>query len=130
MQHTDPSRPVAAGARRPGSPAELSRVPARQRRQLGLLMLPVSLVLLVAGVLPAWRAGSPIGHLIGILVGLIALALLGIGQGLLTSARRDEREQRLDDAIRAATGPCGSDCGTGAAGCDSTDCAVKALPRG
>ena len=71
-------------------------------------MLPVSLVLLVAGVLLAWGAGSPVGHLVGVLVALVALVLLGIGQGLLTSARRDEREQRLDDAIRAATGPCGN----------------------
>lgn len=110
-------------------PAELSRVPVRHRRQLGLLMLPVALVLLAAGVLLAWRAGSPAGHLVGVLVALVALVLLGVGQGLFSSARRDEREQRLDAAIRAATGPCGNDCGTGASACDSTDCAVKALPR-
>ena len=62
-------------------------------------MLPVSFVLVIAGILLAWRAGSPVGHLVGVLVALVARVLLGIGQGLLTSARRDEREQRLDEAI-------------------------------
>ncbi|MFL6163017.1 MAG: hypothetical protein ACJ74U_12400 [Jatrophihabitantaceae bacterium] len=117
MRRTDPPR---------GQRTELSLVPARQRRQLALLMLPVAAVLLAAGMLLAWRAGSVAGHLVGALVALIALVLLGVGQGLLSSARRDDHEQRLDEAIRAATGPCGNDCGSG---CASNDCAVRALPR-
>jgi len=106
---------------------DLHRVPIRQRRQLGLLLSPVAAALLVAGALLAWRAGSLAGHLIGAVVTLLALLLLGIGQGMLGSARRDERERRLDDAIRQATGPCGAECGT--TECTTTDCAVKALPR-
>jgi Flp pilus assembly protein TadB len=109
------------------SSADLHRVPPRQRRQLGLLLSPVAAVLLVAGVLLAWLAASFAGHLVGALVTLLALALLGVGYGLLRSARADEHERRLDEAIRQATGPCGADCGT--AGCAATDCAVKALPR-
>jgi Flp pilus assembly protein TadB len=108
--------------------ADLHRVPPRQRRQLGLLLSPVAAVLLIAGALLGWLAGSAAGHLIGGLVALLALVLLGIGYGMLRSARADEQEQRLDDAIRQATGPCGTDCGT-AGNCSTTDCAVKALPR-
>jgi uncharacterized membrane protein len=111
----------------PHSSVDLHRVPPRQRRQLGVLLSPVAAVLLAAGVLLGWLAASPAGHLVGVLVALLALALLGVGYGLLRSAGTDERERLLDEAIRQATGPCGSDCGT--AGCAQTDCAVKALPR-
>ena len=108
--------------------ADLSRVPPRQRWQLAVLLLPVATVLLAAGVLLGWLAGSAAGHLVGILVALLALVLTAIGYGLLRSARADERERRLDQAIRQATGPCGTGCEP--AGCSTTDCAVKALPRG
>jgi hypothetical protein len=106
---------------------ELAGVPIRQRRQLGLLLLPVAVALLVAGALLGWAAGSVAGHLVGALVLLFALVLLGIGYGLLRSARADEHERQLDEAIRQAAGPCGSHCGT--AECTTADCAVKALPR-
>lgn len=92
-----------------------------------MLLSPVAAALLVAGLLLGWRAGSAGGHLVGLLVALLALALLGVGYGLLRSAGADEQERLLDEAIRQATGPCGTDCGT--TGCGSTDCAVKALPR-
>jgi len=114
---------------------DLSSVPSRQRRQLAILLLPVSVVLLAAGVLLGWGGRSLAGQLVGVLVAVIALILLGVGYGLLSSARRDEREHRLDEAIRATTGPCGGDCGSsgsdgcGSDGCGVTDCAVKALPR-
>src|SRR6185437_3837789 len=101
--------------------------PPRQRRQLAVLLLPVATALLAAGVLLGWLAAGPAGHLVGVLVALLALALLGVGYGLLRSAGADEQERLLDEAIRQATGPCGTDCGS--AGCGSTDCAVRALPR-
>jgi hypothetical protein len=114
------------------SSVDLHRVPPRQRRQLGVLLSPVAAVLLVAGVLLGWLAGSPAGHLIGVLVALLALALLGVGYGLLRSAGADERERLLDEAIRQATGPCGAECGSAGCGstdCGSTDCAMRTLPR-
>ena len=110
-----------------GVTANLAGVPPRQRRQLAVLLLPVATALLVAGVLLGWLAASPGGHLVGVLVALLALAMLGVGYGLLRSARADEREWRLDETIREATGPCGSSCGS--AGCADTECAVRALPR-
>ncbi|HTZ45033.1 MAG TPA: hypothetical protein VMB79_14315 [Jatrophihabitans sp.] len=105
-------------------PSELSRIPARHRQHLALLIAPVAVVLLLAGVLLAWRAGSPAGHVAGVLVALCASGLLAVAHGLFWSARADVREQRLDEAILATAGPCGGECGS----CD-TDCAVKALPR-
>ena len=113
------------------SSADLRRVPPRQRRQLGVLLSPVAAVLLLAGVLLGWLAGSVAGHLVGVLVALLALTLLGVGYGLLRSATADEHERRLDDAIRQATGPCGTDCAStdGSTDCGSTDCAVRTLPR-
>ena len=111
---------------------DLSSVPPRHRRQLAVLLLPVATALLVAGVLLGWLAGSIAAHVVGVLVAPLALTLLGVSYGLLRSARADERERRLDEAIRQATGPCGTDCGTAGCGntdCTVTDCAVKALPR-
>ncbi len=98
-----------------------------------MMLLPVTVVLLAAGVLSIWLAGSVAGHLAGVLITLLASVLLGVGYGLLRSARADEHERRLDEAIRQATGPCGTDCGTtgcGDSACTETDCAVKALRRG
>lgn len=111
-----------------GVTADLGSVPPRQRRQLAIMLLPVATALLIAGALLGWAAGSVAGHLVGVLVLVLAVVLLGIGYGLLRSARADEHERQLDEAIRQATGPCGSECGT--AECTTTDCAVKALPRG
>ena len=115
----------------------LASVPIRQRRQLGVLLSPVAAVLLAAGVLLGCRAGSVAGQLAGMLLALLALVLLGVGYGLLRSARADEHERRLDEAIRQATGPCGTDrgspdCGSpdcGSTSCGSTGCAARTLPR-
>ena len=117
--------------------SDLHRVPPRQRRQLAVLLLPAAAALLAVGLLLGWLAASPAGHLVGALVALLALVLLGVGYGLLRSAHADERERLLDEAIRQATGPCGSDSGSadcgsadcGSTGCGSTDCAVRTLPR-
>jgi uncharacterized membrane protein YbjE (DUF340 family) len=124
---------------------ELGRVPARRRQQLAVLLSPVAAVLLIAGVLLGWRAGSPAGHLAGAVLTLLALMLLGIGYGLLRSVRIQARERRLDEAILATAGVCGTAadgtvgsvvnaapacrqvCGTDA--CAAVDCAVRALPR-
>jgi hypothetical protein len=128
---TLPRLPVAIAGSAPrilvGVTANLAGVPPRQRRQLAVLLLPVATALLVAGVLLGWLAASSVGHLVGVLVALLALAMLGVGYGLLRSARVDERERRLDEAIGEATGPCGSSCGS--TGCADTECAVRALPR-
>jgi len=55
------------------------------------------------------------------------MLLLGVTIGLHASAAKDERESKLDAAILAATGQCGSDCGSVA--CGASDCAFKTLPR-
>ena len=130
------------------NPDNLNRMPVRQRRLLALMLGPLALVLLVAGVLAAALSGALLGHLVGTLVALTALVLLGIAQGLRRSARLDEQvmaERQLDAAILAAAGTCGSDsargsdsacgsdgaCGSGGATgtCGATNCAVRSLPR-
>ncbi len=107
----------------------LGQVPARQRRLLAVLLAPLGLVLLVAGVLAMVLSGSLAGHLVGAVLAAFALLLLGIAQGLHRSASLTERalaEQRLDAAILSADGgSCGGDCGS----CGVDDCAVKSLPR-
>ena len=105
--------------------SDLSQIPARQRQLLAVLVAPVAAVLLLAGLLLGWQATSLVGHLIGTLVAVLALVLLGVAHGLFHSARTDEHERRLDEAVLAAAGPCGGDCGS----CGVDDCAVKALPR-
>ncbi len=104
---------------------QVRRVPPRQRQFLAVLVAPVGLLLLVAGALLTWRAGSILGHLIGALVVVVALLLLGVAHGLFWSARRDRYEAALDAAALAVGGTCGEDCGS----CAGEDCAVKALPR-
>jgi hypothetical protein len=109
---------------------ELDQIPPRRRRLLAGSLAPLALALLVAGVLVTALSGGLAGPLFGAVVTAFALLLLAIVQGLLRSARlteQDERERDVDAAILATTGPCGSDCGSGACGVD--DCAVKALPR-
>jgi hypothetical protein len=94
------------------------------------MLLPLALVLLVTGVLPATRAGVLWPRVVGVLVVGCAVLLLGVALGLRRSAAQDEaaaHEAAVDAAIMASSGPCGSDCSTGA--CAVTDCAVKALPR-
>lgn len=100
-------------------------MPPRQRQFLALLLAPVGLLLLVAGALLAWRAGSIAGHLVGAVVAVLAVLLLGVAHGLFWSARRDQYEAALDAAALAVGGACGEDCGS----CAGDDCAVKALPR-
>jgi len=90
----------------------LRRVPPRRRVLLALLLAPIGVALLVGGLLVAAAAAGPAGHLAGVLTALISLVLLGIAQGLFHSARQDRAEQRLDQAIVAAAGPCGSSCAT------------------
>lgn len=107
----------------------LSQVPARQRRLLAVLLSPLAVVLLVAGVLAVVLSGSPAGHLVGAVLAIFALLLLGIAQGLFRSAALTDRalaEERLDAAILSADGgSCGGSCDS----CGVDDCAVKSLPR-
>jgi hypothetical protein len=112
--------------------SQLSQVPLRQREQLARLLAPVGSVLLAGGLLLGWRAESIPGHLVGTVVGLIALLLLGVAWGLRRSAaldRRAEAEAELDAAILAVAGGDCSDCGGECGSCGVADCAVKALPR-
>jgi multisubunit Na+/H+ antiporter MnhC subunit len=94
---------------------------------MAMALLPLALVVLIAGFLPMTLQSSVGWKIVGAVVILIAILLLGVTIGLRTSATRDEHEAALDAAILATAGPCGSECGTG--GCGVDDCAVKALPR-
>jgi hypothetical protein len=94
---------------------------------MAIALLPLTVVLLIAGILPMALPSSGGWKFVGVAVMLVAILLLGMTVGLRTSAAKDEREAALDAAILAATGPCGANCGTTACGVD--DCAVKALPR-
>lgn len=108
--------------------SSLTSVPPRQRRRLALMLTPLALVLLVAGLLPAIGAPGLAWKLVGVLVCALALALAGVAIGLRRTAESDDRARReaeLDAAIMATAGACGGDCGT----CGPQDCAVKALPR-
>lgn len=101
----------------------------RQRRLLSLLIAPLAVLLLIAGMLSLTMARSLPGHLIGAVVALFALILLGIAQGIRRSVKLDERaaaERQLDEAILATSPACASDCGSGLCGVD--DCAIKARP--
>lgn len=105
---------------------ELERVPARQRRQLALLLAPVGAVLLVAGVLLAWRAASLPVHLLGAVVTILALLGLGVAHGLYYSARGADAERQLDEAILAGSG---GGCGAGCGSCGDQSCALGAGGR-
>jgi hypothetical protein len=94
---------------------------------MAIALLPLALVVLIAGILPVALHTSIGWKIVGAAVIVVATLLLGVTIGLHASAAKDERESKLDAAILAATGPCGSDCGGGA--CSASDCAVKTLPR-
>jgi len=113
----------------------LNRVPPAGRRKLGLMLLPLSLVLLVAGGLPATVSPMLGWKIVGVLILGTAIALLALVVGLRYSARTDEvalHEAAVDAAILAT-----SRCGGGNGGddrcalgdCTVGDCAVRALPR-
>jgi len=90
------------------------------------MVVPVGLALLAIGVLTV-AAGPMIEKVLGVVIGVLGLGLLGIALGLVRSADMDDHEAAVDVAIREATSPCGSVCGTES--CGTSDCAVKALPR-
>jgi hypothetical protein len=105
----------------------LRRVPPRRRVLLALLLAPIGVALLVVGVLVTVASAGLAGHLAGVLVALISLVLLGIAYGLFHSARRDNAEQRLDAAIRAAARDCDAGfCGAlGACGAGASMCPAR-----
>ena len=94
---------------------------------MSMALLPLALVVLIAGILPVALQTSIGWKIVGAAVIVVAMLLLGVTVGLRASATMDERESKLDAAILATAGPCGSDCGSAA--CGASDCAVKALPR-
>jgi hypothetical protein len=94
---------------------------------MAMVLLPLALVVLIAGILPVALHTGVGWKIVGAVVILVSMLLLGVTIGLHTSATKDERGAEFDAAILATAGPCGSDCGSGACGVD--DCAVKALPR-
>jgi hypothetical protein len=94
---------------------------------MAIALLPLALVILVAGILPVALQTSIGWKIVGAAVSVVAMLLLGVTIGLHASAAKDEREAKLDAAILATAGPCGSDCGSGA--CSASDCAVRTLPR-
>ena len=109
--------------------SDLSAVPVAQRQRMAFMLLPLGIVLLVAGVLPLLLASALLAKIGGLVVALVALLIVGVAYGLQRSARLDELvqlEQAVDEAILAGSGGgCGSDCTS----CGVDDCAVKALPR-
>ncbi|MCW2539125.1 MAG: hypothetical protein JWN95_850 [Frankiales bacterium] len=113
------------------SQSALQRVPARERRRLALMLLPMALALLALGLVSTVVSG-PLGwKVVGGVVLIIACALLGIVLGLQRSAAitdRQQAEQQLDATLMGAVGACGSSCGSGADACDA-DCAIRTLPR-
>jgi len=121
-----PAAPGGRGIADTGVVSEqLYAIPPGRRRRMALALAPVGAVLLAAGVLACGRPG--VGwKLVGLVVGLLALVLLGVAWGLRRSAALTEAalaEQRLDEVLTeaaAAAGgaPCGSagqSCGSGAA---------------
>jgi hypothetical protein len=101
---------------------QLNAIPPAHRRRMALALAPLGGVLLVAGIVAAFRDG--IGwRLAGLLVAGLALVLLGIAWGLRRSAALSEAaaaERQLDEVLAAAAGGgvCGSSglaCGSGSA---------------
>lgn len=115
---------------------QLNAIPPGRRRRMALALAPLGGVLLTAGVLALFRHG--IGWLlVGLLVGLLALTLLGIAWGLWRSVALTEAalaEQQLDAVLTAAAGA-GSQAGDSARGstvCGSTGqlCGAGSMPSG
>lgn len=108
---------------------------------MALALAPLGGVLLIAGVLAVFRDGAG-WKLTGLLVAVVALALLGICWGLRRSAEITEAanaERRLDEVLAAAAaeaggGMCGSTglaCGSGSgvAGGPEGGCGAACLTR-
>ena len=97
---------------------ELYAIPPGRRRRMALALAPVGAVLLAAGVLACWRPG--VGwKLVGLVVGLLAVVLLGIAWGLRRSAVLTEAalaEQRLDEVLTEAAAAAGGGVACGSTG--------------
>jgi uncharacterized membrane protein len=116
------------------SQSVLQRVPAREQRRLALMLLPLSLALLVLGLVATVMTGPAGWKVVGVVVLIIACALLAMVLGLRRSASiadRADAEQQLDATLMAAVGACGNSCGSGESGSDGcgADCAIRTLPR-
>jgi uncharacterized membrane protein len=108
---------------------ELNAIPPARRRRMAWTLAPLGLVLLVTGILTASLDG--IGwKLAGLLVAVLALALLGVAWGLSRSAALTEAataEQQLDEVLLAAAGSSGATCAAaGGATCGTTGLACGA----
>jgi hypothetical protein len=92
---------------------DLNVIPPARRRRMALVLAPVGLVLLLAGILTVSLDG--VGwKLAGLLVATLAVLLLGVAWGLRRSAALAEAtaaEQRLDEVLVAATRSSGTACG-------------------
>lgn len=97
---------------------QLYAIPPGRRRRMALALAPVGAVLLAAGVLTLWRPGAG-WKLVGLVVGLLALVLLGVAWGLRRSAALTEAalaEQRLDEVLTSAAAAAGGGATCGGAG--------------
>ena len=118
---------------------DLNAIPPARRRRMALVLVPVSLVLLLAGILTMSLEG--VGwKLAGLLVAALAVLLLGVAWGLRRSAVLSEAlaeataaEQRLDEVLIAATRSSGAgDGGAEGSACGSTGltCGSAGAPGG
>jgi hypothetical protein len=100
---------------------QLYAIPPAGRRRMALGLAPLGAVLLVAGVLTVSLDG--VGwKFAGLLVAVLALALLGVAWGLRRSAAMTEAadaEHRLDEVLAAAAGSGGATCATTGLACGS-----------
>ncbi|HEX8303334.1 MAG TPA: hypothetical protein VF612_00530 [Jatrophihabitans sp.] len=91
----------------------LTTIPSAQRRRMALMLAPVGVVLLVAGVLVASLDG--VGWIVaGLLVAVLAVALLAVAWGLWRSVALSEAaaaERQLDEVLAAAARSQGAACG-------------------
>jgi hypothetical protein len=100
---------------------ELTAIPPAQRRRMALMLAPVGVVLLVAGGLAVSLDGAG-WTVAGVLVAMLAMALLGVAWGLWRSAALSEAaaaERRLDEVLAAAARSQGATCGAGGDGADA-----------
>jgi hypothetical protein len=102
---------------------DLNAIPPARRRRMSLMLAPVGVVLLLAGILTLSLDG--VGwKLAGLLVMALAVVLLGVAWGLRRSAALSEAldeataaEQRLDEVLVAAAGSSGVACGSAGSVC-------------
>jgi hypothetical protein len=97
---------------------QLYAIPPGRRRRMALVLAPMGAVLLAAGVLACSQPG--VGwKLTGLVVGLLALVLLGVAWGLRRSAALTEAalaEQRLDEVLTEAAAAAGGGVACGSTG--------------